>query len=99
MADERIYIETFEEAVERNRPRIPEVNKQLEGAGVKYVMAAWIDLHGIPKTKPVPISDFEQLCLGKGPQFVTFFRKDCGKLVFQSAHEGLPLGILGAGHD
>ena len=24
---------------------------------------------GIPKTKPVPISDFELLCMGKGPQF------------------------------
>ena len=24
---------------------------------------------GVPKTKPVPISDFELLCLGKGPQF------------------------------
>ncbi len=69
MADEKIYIESFDEAVERNRPRISEVRKQLEKAGVKYVMAAWIDLHGIPKTKPVPMSDFEALCLGKGPQF------------------------------
>ncbi|MGI9390399.1 MAG: glutamine synthetase family protein [Boseongicola sp.] len=66
---EKIFIETFEEAVERNRPRIQAVKKELEAAGVKYVMAAWIDLHGIPKTKPVPMSDFEQLCLGKGPQF------------------------------
>ena len=24
---------------------------------------------GVPKTKPVPIADFEPLCLGKGPQF------------------------------
>ncbi|MEM7319282.1 MAG: glutamine synthetase [Pseudomonadota bacterium] len=65
----KIYYDRFADAVERNRPRIPEVRKQLEDAGVKYVMAAWIDLHGIPKTKPVPISDFEVLCLGKGPQF------------------------------
>jgi glutamine synthetase len=69
MADTKIYYETFAEAVERNRPRIAEVQAELEAAGVKYVMAAWIDLHGIPKTKPVPMSDFEPLCLGKGPQF------------------------------
>ncbi|RBW62543.1 glutamine synthetase family protein [Ruegeria sp. A3M17] len=68
-ASTRIYYETFQEAVERNRPRIAEVRQRLEEAGVKYVMAAWIDLHGIPKTKPVPMSDLEPLCLGKGPQF------------------------------
>lgn len=66
---DKIYYENFTDAVERNRPRIPEVRKELEEAGVKYVMAAWIDMHGIPKTKPVPMSDFEPLCLGKGPQF------------------------------
>ncbi|MDE0348043.1 MAG: glutamine synthetase family protein [Boseongicola sp.] len=64
-----VYLESFAQAVDRNRPRIAEVKEQLEDAGVKYVMAAWIDLHGIPKTKPVPMSEFEQLCLGKGPQF------------------------------
>ncbi len=42
--------------------------KMLDG-GVKYVLACWIDLLGQPKTKPVPISDFELLCMGKGPQF------------------------------
>jgi glutamine synthetase len=46
-----------------------EVRKQLEDAGVEYVLSSWIDLFGIPKTKPVPMSDFEQLCMGKGPQF------------------------------
>ena len=45
------------------------LKKLLEEAGVKYILSSWIDLHGIPKTKPVPISDFEDLCLGKGPQF------------------------------
>ncbi|MDE0695954.1 MAG: glutamine synthetase family protein [Boseongicola sp.] len=67
--NDRIYYESFEDAVERNRPRIPEVRKRLEDAGVKYVMGAWIDMHGIPKTKPVPMREFEELCLGKGPQF------------------------------
>ena len=67
--DRNIYFDTFEAAIERNRPQIPATKKRLEEAGVKYVMAAWVDLHGIPKTKPVPMSDFELLCLGKGPQF------------------------------
>ena len=64
-----IYYDRIEDAIERNRPRIAEVRERLEKAGVKYVMSAWIDLHGIPKSKPVPMSDFEALCLGKGPQF------------------------------
>ncbi len=66
---QKIYYERFDEAIERNRLKIPKVRKQLESAGVKYVLSSWIDLHGIPKTKPVPMSDFEALCLGKGPQF------------------------------
>ena len=66
---ERIYYDRIEDAIDRNRPRVAEVRERLEDAGVKYVMSAWIDLHGIPKTKPVPMSDFEALCLGKGPQF------------------------------
>ena len=65
----KIYYKSIEEAIERNRPNISKVKKTLEEAGVKYVLSSWIDLHGIPKTKPVPMSDFEQLCLGKGPQF------------------------------
>ncbi|MCP4328294.1 MAG: glutamine synthetase [Alphaproteobacteria bacterium] len=67
--DRKIYYDTIEEAIERNRPRIPEVREQLKKAGVEYVLSSWIDLHGLPKTKPVPMSDFEELCLGKGPQF------------------------------
>ena len=65
----KIYYENFKDAIERNRKKIPTVHKRLKAAGVQYVMSSWIDLHGIPKTKPVPMSDFEQLCLGKGPQF------------------------------
>ena len=65
----KIYYESIEEAIERNRPNISKTKKTLEEAGVKYVLSSWIDLHGIPKTKPVPMSDFEELCIGKGPQF------------------------------
>jgi glutamine synthetase len=48
---------------------VAEVRRRLDEAGVKYVMSCWIDLFGIPKTKPVPMTDFEALCAGKGPQF------------------------------
>ena len=43
--------------------------KKLEDAGVKYLLSCWIDMFGQPKTKPVPMSDFELLAMGKGPQF------------------------------
>ena len=65
----KIYYDKMEDAIERNRDKIPEVKARLEAAGVKYVHSCWIDLLGIPKTKPVPMWDFEELCLGKGPQF------------------------------
>ena len=62
------YVEHFSDALP-SAERIAEVRKELEDAGVKYVLSSWIDLFGIPKTKPVPMSDFELLCEGKGPQF------------------------------
>ena len=62
------YVENFKDALPTKK-RIAQVRKQLEEAGVKYVLSCWIDLFGIPKTKPVPMSDFEPLCMGKGPQF------------------------------
>ena len=49
--------------------RVRELERELEEAGVKYVLACWVDLLGIPKTKPVPIAQFEKLCAGKGPEF------------------------------
>ena len=65
----KIYYENLNDAIERNKPHISKTKRKLEEAGVKYVLSSWIDLHGIPKTKPVPMSDFEELCMGKGPQF------------------------------
>ncbi|WP_282607139.1 glutamine synthetase family protein [Pelagibius sp. Alg239-R121] len=62
------YVENFADALP-SEARVAEVRKRLEDAGVKYVLSCWIDLFGIPKTKPVPMSDFELLCMGKGPQF------------------------------
>src|SRR4029077_15394328 len=49
--------------------RVVDARARLEEAGVKYVYSCWIDLLGVPKTKPVPISEWEELCAGKGPQF------------------------------
>ena len=62
------YVENFTDALP-SIERVQEAKSALEAAGVKYILSAWIDLFGIPKTKPVPISDFEALCMGKGPQF------------------------------
>jgi glutamine synthetase len=63
-----IYVENFSEALP-DKKKIADAKAKLEKAGVKYVLACWIDLLGMPKTKPVPMSDFEALCVGKGPQF------------------------------
>lgn len=49
--------------------RVAEARARLEEAGVQYVMSCWIDLLGIPKTKPVPLAELEELCAGRGPQF------------------------------
>ena len=49
--------------------RVREAQAKLVEAGVRYVFSCWIDMHGLPKTKPVPIGDFENLCMGRGPQF------------------------------
>ena len=62
------YIENFEDSF-ADPKRIAEEKKRLEAAGVKYILSCWVDMFGQPKTKPVPISDFELLCNGKGPQF------------------------------
>ncbi|MGB6907206.1 MAG: hypothetical protein WBE04_08850 [Methyloceanibacter sp.] len=52
-----------------DKSRIDKAKAELEKAGVKYVLSCWIDILGSPKTKPVPVSEFENLCIGKGPQF------------------------------
>lgn len=62
------FYEHFEDALPDPR-RVKEKKQKLEQAGIKYILSCWIDMFGIPKTKPVPISDFELLCAGKGPQF------------------------------
>ncbi len=49
--------------------RVEAARIRLGEAGVKYIFCNWIDLLGIPKTKPVPVSELEALCRGEGPQF------------------------------
>jgi len=63
-----LYPETMADALP-DKDRVAEARAKLEAAGVKYVFSNWIDLLGVPKTKPVPLSELETLCAGKGPQF------------------------------
>ena len=49
--------------------RVEAARGRLDEAGVKFVICNWIDLLGVPKTKPIPVCEFEELCRGKGPQF------------------------------
>lgn len=62
------YAGTMQEAFPEAE-RVAEAKARLVEAGVKYVLSCWIDLLGQPKTKPVPIGEFEALCAGRGPQF------------------------------
>ncbi|MDH3441683.1 MAG: glutamine synthetase family protein [Gammaproteobacteria bacterium] len=62
------YFENFNDALP-DPDRLAIEQKKLEDAGVRYILSCWIDMFGQPKTKPVPISDFVPLCMGKGPQF------------------------------
>lgn len=62
------YPETMDAALP-DPALVAEKRKELERAGVKYILSCWIDLMGLPKTKPVPLAEFEALCQGKGPQF------------------------------
>ena len=49
--------------------RVDEVAARLREAGVDFVLSCWIDLLGVPKTKPIPLREFDELCAGRGPQF------------------------------
>lgn len=63
-----LYPTTMAEAMP-SQERVEEARSRMEKAGVKYVLSCWIDLLGLPKTKPVPLAEFAALCAGKGPQF------------------------------
>ncbi len=63
-----LYPTTMTEAMPDD-DRIQAAQAVLKEAGVKYIFSCWIDLLGSPKTKPVPVSELENICKGKGPQF------------------------------
>lgn len=63
-----LYAPTLEAALPAPG-RVGEARAQLESAGVEFVLSCWVDLLGVPKTKPVPVREFENLCRGKGPEF------------------------------
>ena len=64
----KIYHTTMADALP-SKKRVAEEKARLEKAGVKYILSCWIDMLGLPKTKPIPMKEFEALCAGKGPQF------------------------------
>ncbi len=43
---------------------IADTKKQLIDAGVEYCFAAYVDIHGVPKAKTVPIQKFEKMAEG-----------------------------------
>ena len=48
-----------------NDPRlIAETKRQLTAKGVEYCLAAYVDGHGVPKTKTVPMAYFEKMAKG-----------------------------------
>jgi glutamine synthetase len=49
--------------------RVAALQAELEAQGVRWILSCWVDLLGIPKTKPVPVHQLGALCRGKGPQF------------------------------
>ena len=63
-----LYAPTLEAALPAPG-RVGEARAQLESAGVEFVLSCWVDLLGVPKTMPVPVREFENLCRGKGPEF------------------------------
>lgn len=43
---------------------IAEVKRDLAGKGVEYCLAAYVDVHGVPKAKTVPLAYFEKMARG-----------------------------------
>jgi glutamine synthetase len=43
---------------------VAEIKHKLLDAGVEYCFATYVDVHGVPKAKSVPISYFEKMCKG-----------------------------------
>lgn len=48
----------------KSREDIAAIQKDLESKGVKYCIGAYVDIHGIPKAKVVPINHLQQMAKG-----------------------------------
>jgi glutamine synthetase len=46
------------------RESLGEIGARLKSDGVRYVFGAYVDVHGVPKSKCVPIDHFEDMALG-----------------------------------
>lgn len=44
--------------------RVKAMKEELQAAGVAYCFATYVDIHGIPKAKAVPLASFEKMCAG-----------------------------------
>src|ERR1700761_2870247 len=44
--------------------KIAQLEKELAGKGVKYCIGAYVDIHGVPKGKVVPISHLKHMAHG-----------------------------------
>lgn len=44
--------------------KIRDLKQALQAEGVRYCLAAYVDIHGIPKAKTVPVERFEKMCAG-----------------------------------
>ena len=48
----------------KSSDEIREIQQQLKGKGVKYCLGAYVDIHGVPKGKVVPIDHLEHMAHG-----------------------------------
>ncbi len=44
----------------------PVLARNLEAEGVKFMFASYVDLHGVPKGKVVPIAHLDRMLSGSG---------------------------------
>jgi glutamine synthetase len=57
-------VETSSPVLAEHRPEYEEKREALRGAGVRYVLAAYTDVHGVGKAKCVPIDHFSSMMRG-----------------------------------
>ena len=49
---------------QKSTPDAAQLQKELEAKGVKYCIGAYVDIHGVPKAKVVPITHLKQMAKG-----------------------------------